>query len=232
LDALILAGGLGTRLRSAVTDRAKSVAPVSGRPFLSYVLDHLSRSGRVSRFILCTGHQAGTVRSALGAAYAGIRVAYSEEDQPLGTGGALRQAIVQFALSRQFMVLNGDTILRLRIGALIDFHRAQKADLTLALSYARSAERYGTVSLKGERITSFAARGSTTRGWINGGIYVFSTGAAKALLDMPERFSIENDFFPAQVARMRCAGYRARAAFLDIGTPEDYLRATALLLGK
>ena len=229
MDALILAGGLGTRLRSAVADRAKSVAPVSGRPFLSFVLGHLARSGRVSRFILCTGYLAATIRGAIGEHYEGIPVAYSEEVQPLGTGGALRQAMTQFALSRQFMVLNGDTILRLRIGALIDFHRAQKADLTLALSYARSAERFGTVSLKGERITSFAARGSTTRGWINGGNYVFSPRAAKALLDMPEKFSIESAFFPAQVARMRCAGYRSRAAFLDIGTPEDFQRAASLL---
>ena len=232
MDALILAGGLGTRLRSAVADRAKSVAPVSGRPFLSYVLDHLARSGRVSRFILCTGHQAGTVRSAFGAAFAGIPLAYSEEAQPLGTGGALSKAMAQFALSRQFLVLNGDTILRLRVGALIDFHRAQVADLTLALSYAANAERFGTVSLNGVRIASFAARGSTKRGWINGGMYVFSPRAAKALLNMPEKFSIENDFFPGQIARMRCAGYRSRAAFLDIGTPVDYLRATALLRGK
>lgn len=219
-------------MRSAVADRAKSVAPVSGRPFLSYVLDHLACSGRVSRFILCTGHQAVTIRSALGIVYAGIPVAYSEEAHPLGTGGALRQATAQFALSRQFLVLNGDTILRLRVGALIDFHRAQEADLTLALSYAKSAERFGTVSLKGERITSFAVRGSTTRGWINGGMYVFSPRAAKALLEMPEKFSIENDFFPAQIASMRFAGYRSRAAFLDIGTPEDYQKAASLLRRK
>jgi D-glycero-alpha-D-manno-heptose 1-phosphate guanylyltransferase len=232
LDALILAGGLGTRLRSAVPDRAKSVAPVSGRPFLTYVLDHLARSKRVSRFILCTGHQAWTVRGALGTAYAGIPVAYSEEAQPLGTGGALRNATAQFALSREFLVLNGDTILPLRVGSFIDFHRAQKADLTLALSYARSADRFGTVSLDGARITSFAGRGSTTRGWINGGMYVFSSGAAKALLGMPERFSIEADFFPNQIAMMRCVGYRSRAAFLDIGMPADYLRAATLLRGK
>jgi D-glycero-alpha-D-manno-heptose 1-phosphate guanylyltransferase len=232
LDALILAGGLGTRLRSAVADRAKAVAPVSGRPFLFYVLEHLARSGSVSRFILCTGHHAATVRFTVGADFGGIPVAYSEEVKPLGTGGALRHAVERFQLSRPFIVLNGDTILRLRISALLDFHRAQKADLTLALSYAGNADRFGTVSLKGARIASFADSGSTAQGWINGGIYVFSARAAKALLDMPEKFSIESDFFPSRVATMRCAGYRSRAAFLDIGTPEDYQRAARLLRGR
>ena len=231
MDALILAGGLGTRLRPAVADRAKSVAPVAGRPFLSYVMDHLAKSGMVSRFILCVGHHADSVCEAFGSLSSDIPILYSRESHPLGTGGALRQAAAELAPAPPFLALNGDTIIRLRIENFVAFHRAHKADLTLALSHAKNAERFGTVALEGARITSFAARGNAVRGWINGGMYLFSPRATRALLAMPENFSLENDFFPSQISTLHCAGYRTRASFLDIGTPDDYDRAALILRG-
>ena len=231
MDALILAGGLGTRLRSVVTDRAKSVALVDGRPFLSYVLAHLAQSGRIDRVVLCVGHRAQTVRECFGQHFEGMTVEYSEEDAPLGTGGALRKAIAASKPSRPFLAMNGDTVLKLRIDTFADFHQAQRADLTLALSYVTDAVRFGTASLQGDRITGFVEKGGVRRGWINAGMYLFSPRAAGALLAMPERFSLESDFFSAHLESLNCAGYRSRAAFLDIGVPEDYHRAAALLRG-
>ncbi len=231
MDALILAGGLGTRLRSVVTDRAKSVALVDGRPFLSYVLAHLAQSGHIRRVVLCVGHRAQSVRECIGEAVDGMAVEYSEENAPLGTGGALRNALASMHPSRPFLAMNGDTVLKLRLDTLLAFHQAQRADLTLALSYVTDAARFGTVSLDGQRITGFVEKGGVRRGWINGGMYLFSPRAAAALLEMPERFSLETEFFVPAVTALRCAGYRSRAAFLDIGVPEDYHRAAALLRG-
>lgn len=229
MDALILAGGLGTRLSSVVSDRAKSVAPVSGRPFLAFVLDHLVQGGVISRVVLCVGHHADSVRDAFGSEHAGMPIAYSEETEPLGTGGALRQAVERFELKRPFLAMNGDTVLHLRLDTLLEHHRHHRADLTMALAYVRDAERFGTVALEGDRIVGFREKGVAQRGWINGGLYLFGAKGADRLRAMPEKFSLERELFTDGLGGMRCYGYRSRAAFLDIGVPEDYLRAARLL---
>jgi D-glycero-alpha-D-manno-heptose 1-phosphate guanylyltransferase len=229
LDALILAGGLGTRLSSVVSDRAKSVATVMGRPFLSFVLDHLAQSGSVSRVVLCVGHRADTVRAAFGDRHADLPIVYSEEPQPLGTGGALRRAILEVEPGKPVLAMNGDTILNLRVQTLIEHHKRHRADLTLALAYVKDAERFGTVALDEDRITGFREKGVAQRGWINGGMYVLGAKMLDKLRAMPEKFSLERDFFMEELDALRCFGYRSRAAFLDIGVPEDYRRAASLL---
>lgn len=231
MDALILAGGLGTRLSSVVSDRAKSVAPVAGRPFLAFVLDHLAHGGAISRVVLCVGHHADSVRNAFGDTHAGLPIAYSQEAEPLGTGGALRLAIERFDVKQPFLAMNGDTVLNLRLDTLLQHHRAHRADLTMALAYVKDAERFGTTALEGDRIVGFHEKGSTLRGWINGGMYLFGTRAGRELHAMPVKFSLERDFFAARLSGLRCYGYRSRAAFLDIGIPEDYQRAARLLRG-
>jgi D-glycero-alpha-D-manno-heptose 1-phosphate guanylyltransferase len=229
VDALILAGGLGTRLASVVSDRAKSVATVMGRPFLSFVLDHLAQSGAVSRVILCVGHRADTVRDAFGHQHGELPIYYSEEPEPLGTGGALRYAALGFELNKPVLALNGDTVLNLRVQTLLEHHRRHRADLTLALAYVKDAERFGTVALDGDRVTGFHEKGSALRGWINGGMYVLGGKTLELVKSMPEKFSLERGLFEERLDGMRCFGYRSRAAFLDIGVPEDYRRAALLL---
>lgn len=229
MDALILAGGLGTRLSSVVSDRAKSVAVVAGRPFLAFVLDHLAQSGIISRVILCIGHHADSVRDAFGDEHAGMPIAYSLETELLGTGGALRLAVERFDVRRPFLAMNGDTVLHLRLATLLDHHRRHRADLTMALAYVKDAERFGTVALEGERITGFHEKGVAKRGWINGGMYLFGAKGADRLHAMPAKFSLERELFSTGLEGMRCFGYQSRAAFLDIGVPEDFHRAARLL---
>jgi D-glycero-alpha-D-manno-heptose 1-phosphate guanylyltransferase len=228
LDALILAGGLGTRLASVVADRAKPVAEVAGHPFLAFVLDHLARCGRVRRVILCVGHKADTVEAALGTRFGRLALAYSHEDEPLGTGGALRHAIRRFGPAAPMLAMNGDTLFTMDLERLIAFHRAHRAGATMALARVPDAARFGTVQVRGGRVTGFAEKGRAGPGWINAGTYVLGRVAAQALAAGPPAFSLERDALPAWCADGQLAGLSSRARFLDIGVPADYARAAAL----
>jgi D-glycero-alpha-D-manno-heptose 1-phosphate guanylyltransferase len=225
MDALILAGGLGTRLRAVVKDRAKSVAEIGGRPFLAHVLDRLARSAEVKRVILCVGHRADTVREALGTRHGRLAIAYSEEDRPLGTGGALRLAARRFGVERTALAMNGDTFFGARIDSLLAFHRAERAAATLALARVPDASRYGRVECSGNRVDAFLEKGAGGPAWISAGLYVFSPSAWRSLAALPASCSLEHDAFPRWLRTMRVAGYRTRSAHLDIGTPEDFSRA-------
>lgn len=228
VDALILAGGRGTRLASVVADRAKPVADVAGRPFLALLLAHLERCDEVRRVILCVGHKAHTVEAALGASFGRMELAYSHEDEPLGTGGALRLALRRFEPRSPVLALNGDTMFPLDPARLVAFHRAQHAAVTMALARVADAARFGTVRLRGARIDGFDEKGRPGPGWINAGTYVLGRAAVEALLGGPVAFSLERDMLPAWCDAGRLVGLRSRARFLDIGVPEDYARAAAL----
>jgi len=175
------------------------------------------------------GHHADSVRDAFGDEHAGMPIVYSRETEPLGTGGALRLAVERFEVKRPFLAMNGDTVLNLRLETLLEHHRRHRADLTMALAYVKDAERFGTVALADERIVGFHEKGVAKRGWINGGMYLFGAKGAERLRSMPVKFSLERDMFSAGLEGMRCFGYLSRAAFLDIGVPEDYHRAARLL---
>jgi D-glycero-alpha-D-manno-heptose 1-phosphate guanylyltransferase len=232
VDALILAGGLGTRLASVVSDRAKPVAMVAGRPFLAVLLDHIARCPEIRRVILCVGHRARTVEDALGGHHGRLELAYSRESRPLGTGGALRHALIGFAPRSPVLAFNGDTIFPLDLRRLLAFHRGERADATMALARVADAGRFGTVRMSGARIAGFEEKGPARPGWINAGTYVLGAAAAKALAQGPEAFSIERDMLPLWCAAGRLAGLRSRARFLDIGIPADYARAAALFGGR
>jgi D-glycero-alpha-D-manno-heptose 1-phosphate guanylyltransferase len=225
MDALILAGGLGTRLRAVVKDRAKSVAEIGGRPFLAHVLDRLARSAEVTRVILCVGHRADTVREALGTRHGRLAIAYSEEDRPLGTGGALRLAARRFGVKRTAFAMNGDTFFGANMDSLLAFHRGERAAVTIALARVLDAAPYGRVECRADRITGFLEKGAGGPAWISAGLYVFSGAAWRALAELPAACSLEHDAFPNWLAAMRVAGYKTRSAHLDIGTPEDFSRA-------
>ncbi len=228
MDALILAGGLGTRLASVVADRAKPVADVAGRPFLALLLAHLERCAGVRRAILCVGHKAHTVEAALGDRFGRLALAYSHEDEPLGTGGALRLALRRFEPRSPVLALNGDTMFTLDPARLVAFHRDHRPAATMALARVVDAARFGTVRLRGTRIEGFQEKGRPGPGWINAGTYVLGRTAVAALAAGPAAFSLERDVLPAWCAAGGLAGLRSRARFLDIGVPEDYARAAAL----
>lgn len=228
MDALILAGGLGTRLAGVVADRAKPVADVAGRPFLALLLAHLERCAEVRRAILCVGHKAHTVEAALGSRFGRIALAYSHEDEPLGTGGALRLALRRFEPRAPVLAMNGDTMFTLDPARLLAFHRARRPVATMALARVADAGRFGTVRIRGTRIEGFHEKGRPGPGWINAGTYVLGRAAVEALVAGRAAFSLERDMLPAWCGAGVLAGLRSRARFLDIGVPQDYARAAAL----
>ncbi len=228
MDALILAGGLGTRLRPMVSDRAKPVALVRDQPFLYQMMRHLVQSGCIHRFTVCTGHLAETVQSALGSRVGKVPVRFSVEPEPLGTGGALRLAVRRFGLKGPFLVLNGDTYLGFNLERMLTSFDKRGADFEVALARVASTSRYGRVDMSGDRIAAFHEEGKAGQGWINAGVYMVSRAGVERLRQAPTHCSLERDIFPSSLRANRLQGYRSRSTFIDIGIPEDYLKAQRL----
>jgi D-glycero-alpha-D-manno-heptose 1-phosphate guanylyltransferase len=222
MQAVVLAGGLGTRLRSAVPDRPKPLALVAGRPFLHVLLESLERQG-VRHVVLAIGYLGEMVRAAVGDRFGGIDVSYSVEEQPLGTGGGLKLALAHVRGPHAF-VLNGDTYVDVDLPAMLSAHVASRASITVATVEVPDASRYGTVEVVGGRITAFVAAGRPGPGTINAGVYAMATDA---LAGEPEAaaFSFERDFLQARLDRLAPHSFPAGPAFIDIGTPTDYARA-------
>jgi D-glycero-alpha-D-manno-heptose 1-phosphate guanylyltransferase len=223
--ALILAGGLGTRLRAAVADRPKVMAPIHGRPFVMYLLDQLAEAG-VRHAVLCVGYMGQWMQEHLGSAYGRLRLDYSQEEEPLGTAGALALAAPQCG-SAEVVVLNGDSYCEADLAALWAWHARKRAAATILLAQMSDASRFGRVCVDDDgRVRSFAEKdASAGPGWINAGIYVLHRSL---LQEIPARcnVSLERQMFPAWVER-GLYGCAAGGAFLDIGTPQSYARAEA-----
>jgi D-glycero-alpha-D-manno-heptose 1-phosphate guanylyltransferase len=227
VTAAILAGGLGTRLRSAVADRPKVLAEVDGRPFLAYQLDQLADAG-VRRVVICTGYLGAMVEHAFGSRYRNLSLCYSQEAEPLGTGGALRAALEKIP-SDALLALNGDSLCHADLKRLAIVHFAQRAAGTLLLAHVDDASRYGRVELDEQgSISAFAEKQSgAAAGWINAGIYLFERAMIESI--SPEHsVSLEREVLPAWIGRGLC-GHRGDGPFLDIGTPESYQQARAFV---
>jgi len=219
-SAVILAGGLGTRLRSILGDLPKALAPVAGKPFLTYQLDWLKRCG-VRRVVLCTGYQHQLVQDCLGdGTDLGLSIHYSVEEQPLGTAGALRKA--KDKITGTFLVLNGDTYLDVDLKALLSYHRETAALTTLALMQVDQADRYGTVVVDaGGRISGFCEKGQSGEGLVNAGLYVCEPSLLGCFPE-GEPLSLEMDVFPSLARQGLLRGYVVEGYIRDIGTPESY----------
>ncbi len=223
-DIIILAGGLGTRLSKEVPDIPKPMAPVNGRPFLEYLLNHINALG-FKRVILSTGYLGNQIEAYFRNSFKNLELVYSVEQEPLGTGGAVALAFKKVE-TPHFMVLNGDTLFRINLDLLFQRHIEQLAEVTMALREVENASRYGSVLLGPDhRITRFAEKSEhPAPGIINGGIYVISSRYFKAQ-QLPEKFSIEKDLFEKRLSESRVYGHVFNDYFLDIGIPEDYRRA-------
>jgi D-glycero-alpha-D-manno-heptose 1-phosphate guanylyltransferase len=196
MRAVVLAGGRGERLRSAVSEVPKPMAPVNGRPFLAHLLDRLERQG-IDEVVLAVGYRKEPIIAAFGASHGRIRISYAIENEPLGTGGALRQALSLIDVFPAF-ALNGDTILELDYGAMRRAHEAAGAQLTIALRRVPDASRYGAAVTEQGRLVRFDAGGAAKPGLINAGVYLFG---ANLLANEPDRFSFERDFLARRAAR-------------------------------
>jgi NDP-sugar pyrophosphorylase family protein len=228
-DAVILAGGFGTRLAAVVADVPKPMAPIAGRPFLERQLDYLIGQG-IERVVLAVGYKREVIQKHFGLRYRSLRLVYSIESEPLGTGGALRQAFAEQGLQRAF-ALNGDTYCTASLAAVAQAHMQAARAATLTLVPVENAGRYGAVELNtAGRIAAFREKDPAPKpGLINAGIYalekaVFALGPSAAC------FSFEQAVLQAHAAAQGFAGYVAQGAvFIDIGIPEDFYRAQALL---
>jgi len=222
-EAIILAGGLGTRLRSAVPDAPKCMAPVAGKPFLHYVIEHLKKQG-VERFIFSLGYMSETIEAYVNDQYSMLNVQYSIEATALGTGGAIKLACKR-ATEKNVLVLNGDTLFSIDLVKLSSFHNMCGADCTLSLKSMRDFDRYGVVEMnKDYSILSFKEKQHYDSGLINAGVYALNA-ASFLSEDLPEIFSFEKDYLEKFSSQRRFYGVVQDEYFIDIGIPEDYERA-------
>ena len=224
ISVAILAGGLGTRLRSVVADRPKVVAEVGGVPFLRYLFTQIRTAG-FSDAVLCTGHLSQQVHDLFGASADGLRLAYSEESTPLGTGGAIAHARGKLR-SDPVLVMNGDSYCETPLGDFVEWWNSRKEQVCLLLVEVPDASRFGTVELdENGKVISFNEKGRGGSGLVNAGIYLFRKSALDGL-PSGVNCSLEREIFPKLAANGQIAGFTARAArFIDIGTPESYSAA-------
>lgn len=223
-DIIILAGGLGTRLRGEINNLPKAMAPVNGRPFLEYLLNYLNHAG-FKRVILSTGFLSSVIENHFRSRYKSLDIFYAIEKEPLGTGGGIKLAVKKVQ-SPYFIVLNGDTFFPIDIQGFFQKHVEQLADLSIALKEVDDASRYGEVVCNEHgMIKGFQEKSAEAHpGLINGGIYIVKTKYFKNL-HFPEKFSFEKDFLQPVVSTSDFYGQVFEDYFLDIGVPDDYKRA-------
>ncbi len=227
MQALILAGGAGTRLRSVLAGLNKPMAPVAGRPFLEYLLLQLKKH-EIDEVTLCVGYKADLIQSYFGMGNRwGMQVSYSYETDFLGTAGALKLA-EDLIYEEGFFVMNGDSLFDIELRMLMHYHCNMKATATLALAHVDDTQRYGTVGMNelGRIVSFIEKRQGNTEGLINGGVYVF----AREVLDFIPKgqpVSLERDILPKLIGR-GLYGLPLKGYFVDIGVPEDYMKLRSI----
>ena len=223
MEAIVLAGGLGTRLRGVIGESPKCMAPVAGKPFIQYLFRYLEREG-CTRCVLSLGYKSEAVLGWLQTNKPSFDVTWVIEEEPLGTGGGILLALKQ-ARSPQVFVLNGDTFFDVPLREMASFHQDKGALASLALKPLRDFDRYGVVETDASgTITAFREKAPCTEGNINGGVYCLDR---QALLSQPfpQKFSFEKEFLEPQVPKGTLHGYTSNGYFIDIGIPDDYNRA-------
>jgi D-glycero-alpha-D-manno-heptose 1-phosphate guanylyltransferase len=224
-EAIILAGGFGTRLQSVVFDLPKPMAPVNGIPFLDYQLLYLKHFG-IKRVILSVGHLHPMITLHYGSIFEGMELDYAIENGPLGTGGGIRMAMEK-CVSKTVLVLNGDSFFDINLNSLYKQHNTFMADCSLALRQVEDTSRYGTIKQgNNSAITSFKEKnGEANPGLINAGIYILDREFYLQKTKPGKKFSIEKDFFEKKLKELNIFGFPYQGYFIDIGIPEDYEKA-------
>ncbi len=228
-EAIILAGGLGTRLRSAVPDLPKCMASVAGKPFISFVIDYYKTQG-IEKFIFSLGYKHEVIEQFLDEQYGDLSKQYVIEQEPLGTGGAILLACAR-ATDKNVLILNGDTLFNIDLSVLASFHTSHHAHCTLSLKPMQQFDRYGVVELNGDQsVKNFKEKQYYETGLINGGVYALQVNTLLSE-SLPEKFSFEKDYLETFYAQRPMFGIIQDAYFIDIGIPADYEKAN-VELGK
>lgn len=219
MEAIILAGGRGTRLRAVLSELPKPMAPINGRPFLEYVLASL-KDGGINRVVMSVGYKHEAIVDHFGKAFDGLELEYVIENEPLGTGGAIKAALVR-CNSDYVFVINGDTYFDVDYRQMYLRATETKTDIVMAVRELEDFDRYGRLEISGGKVVGFHEKIFCAKGFINGGIYC----VRKCLLDdvRDKVFSFERDFLERDGADI--TAFESRGYFIDIGVPEDYLRA-------
>ncbi len=239
--ALILAGGQGTRLRSVIKDVPKPMADISGKPFLEYLLRFVYSHG-VREVVISCGYKHEIIKDYFKDSLGDMKIYYSIENEPLGTGGAIKKALEDYGCFEEgLFLLNGDTFFNISLSELYNFHKAKGSDLTVALKKIKDSDRYGSVKIDGNnRIIGFKEKKQVREAYINGGAYLIGRRVVKLIigqeLNLLSTFSFEKDFlevfynFKPKVDGSNTASglnfyglpYNEDAYFIDIGIPSDY----------
>jgi len=224
IDVMILCGGLGKRLRVMVSDRPKSLAEINGIAFLDILIQHVASFG-LKRFILCSGYMGDTIREHYQQIPGALEIVFSQEKEPLGTGGAIKNArsLIQ---SSPFLVLNGDSFCKFDLRKFYKFHLIKKAILSIVLSKLKNDQSSGIVILdQDKRIVEFKEKAELTRGtYSSAGIYLMEQEIFQIMKNKMV-FSLEYDIFPALTVK-DCYGYYCKNCFIDIGTPQNLMKAS------
>lgn len=227
MDAVILAGGLGTRLAATVPHLPKALAPIQGVPFLQLLFEQLAKSQIISKVVLALGYKADAIEHFLSTQSHPFQIALSIESSPLGTGGAVLHALNQ-TKTDTLLVLNGDSYFDLSLASFLAFHQMKQAPASIASREMEDVSRYGAIEMDAQqRVISFFEKSPLLkRGWINGGLYLIQRDLLSPF--PPASYSLENDFLPEFVKKGLFA-YPDAGTFIDIGTQSSYFEAQHLL---
>ena len=223
--AIILAGGMGTRLKTIISDLPKPMAPIMNVPFLTYQLNYLKHFS-IKKVIFSVGYLSEKIIAHYNQSFENISIEYSIEKNPLGTGGGIRMAMSNLN-EDLVLILNGDSFFDLDLEQFYNLHLEQKSEFSLALRYVNNSERYGNIEFNSSnQITSFIEKNQLNQsGYINAGVYILSKKLYLQNTNSNINFSIEKDFFEKQLNQLIIKGFEFKDYFIDIGIPEDYLKA-------
>lgn len=231
--ALILAGGMGTRLKSVISNVPKPMAPINGRPFLEIQLDYWINQG-VDNFIISVGYKSEIIIEHFGHKYRNANINYVIEDNPLGTGGAIIKSIKDFQIEEPFMLLNGDTYFEISLFNLLSFHQNKGSQFTFSVFKSNNTERYMGLNLDHNMrlLPEFYIENSNDEKYVNGGVYIINPEILnREKFENDKFYSLENDIFPI-INKKEALIYAClfENKFIDIGVPEDYYLAQKILL--
>jgi len=217
MEAIILAGGLGTRLKNVISDMPKPMAPINGKPFLSHILKQLEQQG-FTKIVIAVGYLHEKIIEYYGSKYGKLDIYYSVEDEPLGTGGCVKKAMKK-TTEQYVYIINGDTYFDVTFSLL---HKPK--NILIACKKMSDTSRYGRVQIEDNIVVKFTEKLNGSSGYINGGIYYINRGVFDGF-HLPDKFSMEKDFFEKYSDQLEIETYLSEGYFIDIGIPEDYMKA-------
>ncbi|MBC7003556.1 nucleotidyltransferase family protein [Photobacterium sp. BZF1] len=225
ITAIVLCGGLGTRLRSVVNDVPKPMVEVADKPFLEYIIDYLINQG-VEKIVLAVSYRKEQIIEHFGKSFKGVAIHYSVETEPLGTGGAIKQALEENVnlADGETLVVNGDTFVEYQLDDMLNEINVRNSDIVFTLKHMSDTSRYGRITHDNCLITGFEEKKSGVGGYINAGVYLVKNNI---LSKLPEKskFSFEQDFLEKSISCNCMSGVITSGYFIDIGIPNDYKKA-------